>query len=149
MFVDFIADVEPQLRRALVATFGGPDGRAATVNALSWAWEHWDRISVVDNPVAYLYRVGQTSMRHRHPPTIGMEQAIGDVLDESFDSDLVDALRQLPEQQRLAVVFVKVLGWSQADLADVLDVAPSTVHAHLTRGLARLRIHLEVDQIAN
>ena len=53
---------EPRLRRALVASFGPVEGRAATVDALSWAWEHWDRIDSAGNKLGYLYRVGRTRL---------------------------------------------------------------------------------------
>ncbi len=46
-FAVFVRAVEPGLRQALVATYGAIDGREATVDALSWAWEHWDRIDAL------------------------------------------------------------------------------------------------------
>ena len=63
VFAAFVRDIEPRLRHALVASFGPVEGRAATVDALSWAWEHWDRIEGASNKLGYLYRVGQNSAR--------------------------------------------------------------------------------------
>ena len=62
-FDRFIRDAEPRLRRALVAAYGPEAGREATVDALGWAWTHWDRVEEMTNPVGYLYRVGQTEAR--------------------------------------------------------------------------------------
>ena len=59
-FVAFVRDAEPKLRRALVAAYGAMVGREAALDALSWGWEHWDRLSQMANPVGYLYRVGRT-----------------------------------------------------------------------------------------
>ena len=42
---------EPKLLQALVGTYGAVDGREAAVDALSWAWEHWDRLDGVSNQV--------------------------------------------------------------------------------------------------
>ena len=56
----FVREVEPRLRQALVATYGPVDGREATVDALSWAWEHWDRLRDVRNPGGYLYPRDET-----------------------------------------------------------------------------------------
>ena len=46
-FTAFVRDVEPRLLHALVAHYGPVDGREATVDALSWAWENWDRLADV------------------------------------------------------------------------------------------------------
>ena len=62
-FTAFVRAVEPRLLHALVAHYGPVDGREATVDALSWAWENWTRLVDVDNKVGYLYRVGQSATR--------------------------------------------------------------------------------------
>jgi hypothetical protein len=60
---------EPRLRRALVAAYGTERGREATCEALAWAWEHWNDVRGMANPVGYLYRVGQSRTRpRRHRP---------------------------------------------------------------------------------
>ena len=68
-FGRFFVDVEPKLRRALVARYGQERGREATAEALAWAWAHWSRVEPVTYRVAYLYRVGQsrTRLRRRQP----------------------------------------------------------------------------------
>lgn len=62
-FERFVRAHEGRLRVALVAAYGAADGRAAAVDTLSWAWENWSRLQDMDNPVGYLYRVGQTAAR--------------------------------------------------------------------------------------
>jgi hypothetical protein len=54
-FAVFVRDVEPRLRQALIAAYGPVDGREATVDALSWAWEHWARLEEVGNRLGYLF----------------------------------------------------------------------------------------------
>ena len=66
-FAAFVADAEPRLRMALVAAYGPVDGREAAVDALSWAWENWDRLQEMANPVGYLYR----GWAERHPALRG------------------------------------------------------------------------------
>jgi DNA-directed RNA polymerase specialized sigma24 family protein len=141
----FLVTVEPRLRRALVATYGPVDGRIAAGDALSWAWEHWTRTSSLDHPVAYLYKVGQSAIRRlgsRPFPVDGLALA-SDGLPE-ISPALWPAVAGLPMQQRTIVLLVHGYGWSQAEVAALLDIAPSTVHAHLTRALTRLRRTLEV-----
>lgn len=48
-FEAFVGRVKPGLLQALVATYGPVDGREACVDALSWAWEHKDRLDGVAN----------------------------------------------------------------------------------------------------
>ncbi len=64
-FEAFVRDVEPALRRALVATFGFDEGRDAAAEALAYAWEHWDKLRAVANLPGYLYRVGKTKGSRR------------------------------------------------------------------------------------
>lgn len=63
VFEEFVARSESRLELALIATYGPRDGRVAALDALSWAWEHWDQVEAMDNPLGYLYRVGQNSVR--------------------------------------------------------------------------------------
>lgn len=63
-FESWFEQSEPRLRAALVASFGADVGRDAA-EALSYAWEHRARVLELDNPVGYVFRVGQRWAR-RH-----------------------------------------------------------------------------------
>ena len=141
----FLHDTEPRLRQALVATYGPVNGREATVDALSWAWEHWDRLAEVTNKVAYLYRVGQSATRHLdiRPIPIDVLRAVSWGLPE-VTPELLPSLARLSPQQRTTVVLVHAFGWPQAEVAELLEINPSTVREHLQRALTRLRADLEV-----
>jgi hypothetical protein len=65
-----VAEVEPRLRRALVASLGSERGREALVEALGWAWEHRGSLADLGQPVSFLYRVGQSRTRERRMPTV-------------------------------------------------------------------------------
>ena len=144
VFSAFVGRVEPGLRQALVATYGPVDGREATVEALSWAWENWERLAEIDNQAGYLYRVGQTSTRRftatavPHGPVHDLGATMPDV-----EPGLLPALEMLSVQQRSVVLLVHAHGWSQADVARMLDINPSTVREHLARAMKRLRNELE------
>ena len=147
-FAAFVREVEPRLRQALVATYGPADGREATVDALSWAWEHWDRLGDVPNPGGYLYRVGQSAVRRfgSRPLPIGVLHT-ADVASPDLSPELVPALARLSAQQRTVVLLVHAYSWSQADVATLLEISPSTVREHMNRALARLRDELEVRNV--
>ena len=59
------------------------------------------------------------------------------------DARLIEALRQLSFDHRCVVVGRYYLDWSEAQLAEALDVAPGTVKSRLSRALAQLASLLE------
>ncbi len=56
---------------------------------------------------------------------------------------LQEALRDLPEDYRVAVVLCDVLDFSYEDIAEALDIPVGTVRSRIHRGRARLRQGLE------
>ncbi len=142
-FAAFVDAAEPRLRRALVATYGPVIGRDATVDALSWAWEHWERVEPMQNAVGYLYRVGRTAARrHLTATPLVLPSAVADGEPDPMP-ELAPALARLSEQQRAVVVLVHGYAISQREVADLLDLAVSTVREHLARAMTKLRDELE------
>jgi DNA-directed RNA polymerase specialized sigma24 family protein len=140
-FEDWYQDVEPRLRRALVAAYGPERGREAAAGALAWAWEHQERLDDLERPVAYLYRVGQSQLRHRRIP---WSRSPSTWTEPWVEPGLSGALRSLTLRQRVAVVLVHGYAWTLPEVADLLGVKPTTVQSHLDRGLTKLRSRLEV-----
>jgi DNA-directed RNA polymerase specialized sigma24 family protein len=141
-FVQFVNDVEPRLRHALVALYGPEAARDAVAEALTYAWQHWKRVEAMANPAGYLYRVAQS--RARRPKTPRVLPAIGPATLPEVEPRLPEAMNQLSDRQRVAVLLVHGYGWSHTEAAEFLGVSVSTVRNHLARGLARLRSILEV-----
>jgi RNA polymerase sigma factor (sigma-70 family) len=144
-FEAFLVRVEPLVRRALVASYGPMVGRDATVDALSWAWEHWSRLAPMENPVGYLYRVGRTAAQRyftqSRPDALPAARPDGE---PDVQPELAAALQRLSVQQRATVVLTHGYALSQREVAEVLGISVSTVREHLERGLTRLRNELEV-----
>jgi RNA polymerase sigma factor (sigma-70 family) len=143
-FARFFADTEPSLRRALVARYGSDRGREATAEALAYAWEHWPRVQAMERPIGYLYRVGQSRTRRwrlRRPDGFPPPDAVEMPW---VEPGLPRALNALSERQRVAVVLVCGFGWQLREVADLLGVRTTTVQNHVERGLAKLRLDLEV-----
>lgn len=154
-FDRFLAEHEPTLRRALTAAYGRDAGRDATVEALAWAWTNWAKVQTFDNPVGYLFRVGQSKAKAARTASLRLVPVgdLGDVgeTDRAGDSrlpwvepDLDAALDGLTDQQRVAVVLCHGFEWTHREVADLLDLSPSTIQNHVERGLAKLRRALEV-----
>lgn len=64
------------------------------------------------------------------------------VLDSLVDSDIIEAIDDLPEQFRLAVVLSDVEGFSYAEMAEIMDVPMGTVMSRLHRGRKALQKRL-------
>jgi len=137
-FTSFVKEVEPRLRFALVAAAGPDRGLEGLSHALAYGWEHWDRISVMENPAGYLYRVGSRHARNlwRSRPRF----PVVPVSDARWvEPGLPEALRSLSPMQRQVVVMVGSYGFSHREVAELLSIGTSTVQKHLERGLAKLR----------
>ena len=138
LFTDFVREVEPRLHVALIALMGTDNAREATADALLWAWENWERVETMENPAGYLYRVARTKARKlfRTLPVLPAAPH-GDM--PWVEPKLPDAVARLPESQRVVVVMVHALGWTQAEVARFLDLSHGAVQKHAERGLAKLR----------
>jgi DNA-directed RNA polymerase specialized sigma24 family protein len=141
----FVNDVEPRLRRALIAAYGFERGREATADALSWAWEHWGRVGRVNNQVGYLFRVGQSTVRRRRVPISFVRD---DYSEPWFEPGLGPALAALSERQRMAVVLIHGFDWTMREVAELTGIRITTVQSHLERGLRNLRATMEVTDHA-
>ena len=64
------------------------------------------------------------------------------VLDNLVDSDILEAIEQLPDQFRLAVVLSDIEGFTYAEMADIMDVPMGTVMSRLHRGRKALQKRL-------
>ena len=146
-FTAFVREAEGPIRRALVAGFGLEVGRDAAEEALVHAWQHWDRVSTMENPRGYVYRVGhrtaQKLARRRQRP-LALPEVPATVGPTLVEPGLPAALSALTRQQRTVVVLACGYGLSQSDTARLLGITRSSVQRHLERGLAKLRHELGV-----
>ncbi|NNC39168.1 MAG: sigma-70 family RNA polymerase sigma factor [Acidimicrobiia bacterium] len=145
-FTRFFEEAEPRLRHGLIARYGGESGSEAAADAMTYAWEHWDRISVMDNPVGYLYRVGRTFFRRNQRRRVGTNPKA--VTEPWTEPALPKALRDLSNRQRSSVVLRHSFGWTYAEIAELLGVSVPTVQKHVSRGLDKLRAELKVGSHA-
>lgn len=140
---EFVLVAGDRLRAALVSAYGLEVGIEAASEALAYGWESWERLRTMDNPIGYLYRVGQTAASRYHRPTPLLDRPAPDEIPD-FEPGLVPALEQLSERQLVCVMLVHGHGWTQADTAELLDISPDSVRTHLERGMSKLQKLMKV-----
>ena len=141
-FTEFVQEAEPRLRIALAAALGQQHGRDATAEALAYAWENWERVSGMENPIGYLYRVGRTRGRPSRQRRAFLPAPVQEF--PHIEPELPAAVDRLSERQRVAVVLVHGFGMTRPEVADLLGISVSAVNAHVARALTRLRSALGV-----
>ncbi len=145
-FTSFVEQAEPRLRRALVTAVGEDLAADVLVEALTYGWQHWERIEQMDNPSGYLYRVARTRASHlkgRKPVRLPSVQE-GDT--PWIEPGLPAALSRLAERQRVAVVLVHCFQYTHAEAAEVLGISRSSVQNHVERGMRKLRRAMGVSR---
>jgi DNA-directed RNA polymerase specialized sigma24 family protein len=145
-FSAFVESHEARLRHALTARFGLEVGKDAAADALAYGWEHWEQVRAMDNPTGYLHTVGvdrgrRMSQRRRVLfPSLPAERA------PWVEPGLSQAVGDLTDRQRTVVLLLHGYGWTQREVAEMLDISKASVQRHGERAMARLRQELGVDQ---
>lgn len=108
------------------------------------AWGRATRRGAVD---AYARRALVSAfIDHRRRPSVSRETVTAvlpdhevTLLADTVDTELLHALKALPERMRAAVVLRHVADLSVEEAADALGCSPGTVKSQSARGLAKLR----------
>ena len=79
-------------------------------------------------------------LKNRNPEYEATPETL--VLDSLVDSDILEAIDELPEQFRMAVVLSDIEGFSYAEMAEIMDVPMGTVMSRLHRGRKALQKRL-------
>jgi RNA polymerase sigma-70 factor (ECF subfamily) len=140
-FDTFVAAHELRLRQALIAALGIERGRDAAADAFSYAWEHWDRVRGMANPIGYLFVVGRDTYRRRFRNRLAKTafERGPDNAEPWCEPRLALLLAGLSDRERTAVILVNGFDWSLAEVADLLGVSKGTVQTYAGRGMAKLR----------
>src|SRR5207253_2989117 len=109
-----------RLRQVLVARYGWHLGTEAWQDVAAYAWEHRARVGAMANPVGYLYRVAQSSVRRqlRWQRRVELPEVPSERLPD-IEPGLSRALASLTARQRVAVMLVHAHGWTHDEAAVV------------------------------
>ena len=130
--------------RALAVTLRDTDlASDAADEAMARAFERWDRVERLDNPVGWVYRVGlnwsRSFLRRATRPTpIWLVSNATSVDPTGIDPAVDRALGELTLDQRAVVVCRLLIGYSEAQTAQALGIRPGTVKSRLNRATTRL-----------
>ena len=109
----------------------------------------WERVSTMESPRAWVFRVAVNLVRREHRRNRRESAAYARLNPERHGGVLVlpdpqvwAAVNGLPDRQRETVVLRYVADMTEVDIANVLGVARGTVSSNLTRGLSTLRAAL-------
>jgi len=115
--------------------------------------ERWDRVRIVEDPTAYLFRTAMNVFRKRfRRARLAVLRAASlapadDFVDRIAANDLVvRAIAELPTDQRAALIVTSLLGYPSDEAARIIGARPSTVRARATRARSALREAIGEDQ---
>jgi RNA polymerase sigma-70 factor, ECF subfamily len=109
-------------------------------------WERWDRIDLIEDPTAYLFKVALNAnrMRARAARRAARRQFPLGIVRYPYDDvdvreDVLQMLRGIAPRQRAALVLLDLYGYGSEEAARIMGIRPSTVRALATQGRAVLR----------
>ena len=156
---DFCRDVWPRLAASL--GFYCHDralGEELAQEALARAWARWNRVSALDSPEAWVYRVALNLSHSRFRRARAERRAMSRVTVPSPDIEALGrstdaiavraAVAQLPERQRAAIVLRYFADLPVAAVAGILGCAQGTVKSLTSQGIERLRQGFAVEELS-
>lgn len=139
-----------------LATLLGAEGDAEDVVAEAFCelYRRWPRLrdpqaapaylrSVVCNLVRMRLRHLQVVRRHSSAPLLDSGSAEQEVVLREDHREVVEALRDLPERQRQALVLRYWLDLRESEVAAAMGISCGAVKAHTARGMAALTRRLQ------
>lgn len=122
--------------------------------AIARAWADWERVSAMDNPTGWVFRVGfnlASSHWRRRAAARRADQRrpIATASDASLSADavaLAAAIDRLSDQQQRIVILRYYLQFDVAETAAALGVSTGTVKTQTSRALRRLRLLVDDDR---
>lgn len=151
---EFCRQLWPRLAKSMAYLTGDAGaGEDIAQEALTRAWARWGKVSRLDAPEAWTYRVAVNLARSRHRRKDAERRALIRLgaRDEAAEAPIAEALALreavaiLPERSRAALVLRYFADLPVADVAEILDCAPGTVKSLTSQAIERLRTTITFD----
>lgn len=146
-FESFFRAEYPSLCQALVLLVGDPlEAEEIAQDTMTRVLERWDRVGVMDSPTGYAYRTALNLQRKRIRRLAVRARRrfapvpVADIGAAASDRhDVRQALQELPEGLRAALILVDWLDMDTEEAGRVLDLKPASVRVRLHRARSALR----------
>lgn len=152
-FAEFVRTFERRIRTVLFRLLDDArDVDEAVQDTFVQAWRNLERFRGDAAPYTWLYRiaVNEALMRRRRKtlPTSELQETMVAGGEDAFAAAdtrafLIERLRQLPVEQRSAVVLRDVEGLSNKEVAQALEISLAAAKSRIHRGRMQLREELE------
>jgi RNA polymerase sigma-70 factor, ECF subfamily len=150
-FEDAVTLHYPGLVRRLTVVVGGDveAGRDLAQEAYARAYKAWDRFDGTDVR-AWLHTIGLRLAFNERDRRVRWRRLMGGSVESATwvapeDRGLHEAMRGLRREHRAALLLTVVDGYTQAEVAAMLEVAPGTVASWVSRAKAQMREALTDD----
>jgi RNA polymerase sigma-70 factor (sigma-E family) len=141
------------LRTAFLLTGNQQDAEDLTQDTLLKVHQRWKQVAASQNRSAYVNRMltnhflsGKRKRSARLLPLTGQDEVgqHSDFAEQLTERDaLAQALHQLPERERAAVVLKHYLRLDSREVAVAMETTESTARSTLSRGIQKLRAELQ------
>ena len=154
-FEDWYRKVHPRVISTLAAALGSPEAAAdATADAFVKAYRHWDRVSRMERPDGWVYRVALNEAQRHHrrriaeavafsegPPSPTHRPAgVGALL------EFASLVEGLPERMRHVVALRHVADLTESEIGTVLGITRGTVSSTLRDAYRRIEQVVETGR---
>jgi RNA polymerase sigma-70 factor (ECF subfamily) len=147
----YVARRDLVLRVVAAATGSASEAEDAVAEAFTRACDRWTSVREHADPTAWVIRTALNCQRSwwrrrtREVYSPAADRAAPEP-EAGIPEDLRRLIAGLPRRQREALALRVIAGLSAEQTAQVLGIAPATVHVHLHRALSTLRTQLPAPQ---
>jgi RNA polymerase sigma-70 factor (ECF subfamily) len=149
LFEVFFEHEYPSLVRLLFAmTADLHEADELAQEAMSRAWERWDRVSQMTSPAAYTFQIALNLQRRRVRSLRVRAKRIPlirptEPMPPHVPGEVVSALAMLPTGQRAALLLVEWVGMTADEASQILGITAEGVRTRIHRARQMLRRSLE------
>jgi RNA polymerase sigma-70 factor (ECF subfamily) len=131
------AERDGMVRALTMITHDVDTAREVTAEAFTRAYERWSRVSRMNSPTGWVYRVAVNDVRRRArrrdlERRLLRREPAPRVADTTTDPALWEAVAALPDRQREVIVLRYVADLREREVAEVLGISEGAASAALT-----------------
>jgi RNA polymerase sigma factor (sigma-70 family) len=151
----FVTEYPKMVALAAAVSGSRSHGEDIAQDAMTRLNREWDRVRTLDKPGAWLRRVTinlalsqKRKLLSEAKAVLRMGRTVATLPPSPAEHEPIwAAVADLPKQQRAAIALLYLEDRSTEEIADILDISPSTARVHLHRARQTLRDQLEQENL--